>query len=319
MELRQLRYFNALATDLSFTRAAKNLNVSQPPLSHQIAQLEEELGARLFDRTSRSVSLTEAGRALLPHAKAILMRIDEARGHVARVASGLEGRVQVGLAGSHFMGPFPRFINTFRQMRPKVKIALREMKPADHLHALRGDQLDICLSGTPAEDTQVSSALLWRDPVVAALPPGHRLAKRNRISLADLRNEDFVFLQRDSSAFAKRLHEACLLEGFAPRIVQEVVEIPAALNLVAAGMGVTLVPASMALLRKDAIQLCTLTQSQISITPQDVKGGGAGSETHAHEQLNGDVYVLWRNKDDNPAVAEFRKSLLSWAHEHVFE
>lgn len=319
MELRQLRYFNALATDLSFTRAAKNLNVSQPPLSHQIAQLEEELGARLFDRTSRSVSLTEAGRALLPHAKAILMRIDEARGHVARVASGLEGRVQVGLAGSHFMGPFPRFINTFRQMRPKVEIALREMKPADHLHALRGDQLDICLSRTPAEDTQVSSALLWRDPVVAALPPGHRLAKRNRISLADLRNEDFVFLQRDSSAFAKRLHEACLLEGFAPRIVQEVVEIPAALNLVAAGMGVTLVPASMALLRKDAIQLCTLTQSQISITPQDVKDGGAGSETHAHEQLNGDVYVLWRNKDDDPAVAEFRKSLLSWAHEHVFE
>ena len=317
MELRQLRYFNALATDLSFTRAAKSLNVSQPPLSHQIAQLEDELGARLFDRTSRTVSLTEAGRALLPHAKAILARLEEARGHVARVASGLEGRVQVGLAGSHFMGPFPKFINSFRQMRPKVEIALREMKPADHLHALRGDQLDICLSRTPAEDVQVSSALLWRDPVVAALPPGHRLAKRNRISLADLRNEDFVFLQRDSSAFAKRLYDACLREGFAPRIAQEVMEIPAALNLVAAGMGVTLVPASMALLSKDAIQLCTLAQSQISLTPEDVKS--AGPATPAPDQLNGDVYVLWRNKDDNPAVAEFRKSLLGWAHEHVFE
>lgn len=323
MELRQLRYFNALATDLSFTRAAKNLNVSQPPLSHQIAQLEGELGARLFDRTSRSVSLTEAGRALQPHAKAILARIEEARGHVARVASGLEGRVQIGLAGSHFMGPFPKFINEFRQMRPKVEIALREMKPAEHLHALRGDQLDICLSRTPAQDAKVNAALLWRDPVVVALPPGHRLAKRNRISLADLRNEDFVFLQQDSSAFAKRLYDACLREGFAPRIVQEVVGVPAALNLVAAGMGVTLAPASMALLRKDAIQLCTLTQSQISVTAQEVKSvngsDGAPASALAPEQLNGDVYVLWRNKEDSPAVTEFRKSLLSWAHEHVFD
>jgi LysR family transcriptional regulator, benzoate and cis,cis-muconate-responsive activator of ben and cat genes len=323
MELRQLRYFNALASDLNFTRAAKNLNVSQPPLSLQIAQLEEELGARLFDRTSRSVALTDAGRAMVPHAKAILARIEEARGHVARVASGLEGRVQIGMAGSHFMGPFPKFISAFRQMRPKVEITLREMKPADHPHALRDDRLDICLSRTPAQDEQVSAALLWRDPVVVALPPGHRLGKRNRISLADLRNEDFVFLQHDSSSFAKRLYDACLREGFTPHIVQQVVEMPAALNLVAAGLGVTLVPASMALLRKDAIQLCTLTQSQISISPEQVKeahqGSGAQHASQPPEQLNGDVYVLWHSKDDNPAVAEFRKSLLSWAHEHVFE
>ncbi len=326
MELRQLRYFNALASDLSFTRAAKSLNVSQPPLSLQIAQLEDELGARLFDRTSRSVALTDAGRAMVPHAKAILARIEEARGHVARVASGLEGRVQIGLAGSHFLGPFPKFISAFQQMRPKVEIALHEMKPADHLHALRDDRLDICLSRTPAQDAQVSAALLWRDPVVAALPPGHRLGKRNRISLADLRNEDFVFLQHQSSAFAKRLYDACLREGFTPRIVQQVVEIPAALNLVAAGLGVTLAPASLALLRKDAIQLCTLTQSQISISPEQAKvasegdgQGAAARNTDAGEQLNGDVYVLWHSKDDNPAVAEFRKSLLTWAHEHVFE
>ncbi len=317
MELRQLRYFSALAVDLSFTKAAKNLQVSQPPLSFQIAQLEEELGARLFDRTSRSVVLTEAGKALVPHAKAILARIDEARGHVARVASGLEGRVQIGLASSHFMGPFPKFISAFRQMRPKVEVALHEMKPSDHLHALRDDRLDICLSRTPAQDGQISAALLWRDPVVAALPPGHRLAKRLRISLADLRNEDFVFLQQDSSAFAKRLHDACLREGFSPRIVQQVAEIPTALNLVAAGMGVTLVPASLALLRKDAIQLCTLTQSQISISPalaKSAKEGGAMAPIDPNEKLNGDVYMVWRTKDANPATAEFRKSLLTWAH-----
>jgi LysR family transcriptional regulator, benzoate and cis,cis-muconate-responsive activator of ben and cat genes len=316
VELRQLRYFNALATDLSFTKAAKGLNVSQPPLSFQIAQLEEELGARLFDRTSRRVALTQAGKALQPHARAILARIDEARSHVARVASGLEGRVQIGLASSHFMGPFPRFINEFRKLKPRVELALHEMKPADHLHALRDDRLDLCLARTPAGDAQVASELLWRDPVVAALPPGHRLARRTRISLADLRNEDFVFLQLDSSAFARRLHDACLREGFVPRIAQQVVEIPAVLNLVASGVGVALVPASMALLREGTVQLCTLVQSQISVNPQQIVKGKVDGKV---EKLNGDVYLLWRSADSSPAVAEFRKALLAWAHEHVMD
>lgn len=322
MELRQLRYFNALATELSFTKAAKRLNVSQPPLSLQIAQLEDELGARLFERTSRSVTLTQAGAALQGHARAILARVEEARGHVARVASGLEGRVQIGLAGSHFMGPFPKFITQFRLMKPKVELALHEMKPADHLHALRGDRLDICLSRTPAQDDLMRSELLWRDPIVAALPPGLRLAKRTRINLGDLRHEDFVFLQLDSSAFAKRLFDACLREGFAPRIAQQVVEIPAALNLVAAGVGVALVPASMALLRKDAVQLCTLVQSQISLSPQQIAGAAPGPKLKSaatSEKLNGDVYVLWRKADVSPAVTEFRKALLEWAHEQVLD
>ena len=326
MELRQLRYFTALASELSLTKAAKQLNVSQPPLSLQIAQLEDELGARLFERTSRSVTLTQAGLALQSHAKAILARVEEARGHVARVAGGLEGRVQIGLAGSHFMGPFPKFIAQFKQMKPKVELALHEMKPAEHLHALRGDRLDVCLSRTPAQDAQMASELLWRDPVVAALPPGHRLAKRIRISLSDLRHEDFVFLQLDSSAFAKRLFDACLREGFAPRIAQQVVEIPAALNLVAAGVGVALVPASMALLRKDAVQLCTLVESKISINPQQFapqtpQGAmqAAKLATPGTEKLNGDVYLVWRKADANPATTEFRKSLLEWAHEQVLD
>ena len=122
MELRQLRYFTVLADELSFTRAAQRLHVSQPPLSFQIASLETELGARLFDRTSRSVALSEAGKAFLPHAQAVLARLEEARSHVTRVASGLQGRVQVGLAGSHFLGPFPQFIQQFRLQRPGLEV-----------------------------------------------------------------------------------------------------------------------------------------------------------------------------------------------------
>lgn len=312
MELRQLRYFTVLAAELSFTRAAQKLHVSQPPLSFQIASLEAELGARLFDRTSRSVVLSEAGKAFLPHARAVLARLDEARSHVTRVASGLQGRVQVGLAGSHFLGPFPKFIQQFRLQRPAVEVALHELKPSDHLEALRDGRLDLSISRHPLHDGQLSAALLWRDPVVVALPPGHRLATRTRLNLAELKDEDFVFLRLDSSPFAARLFEACVQAGFAPRITQQVVEVPAALNLVAAGLGVALVPVSLALLRTDAVCTCTLSR------PRARKGAEAGArrerDGEASGDLNGDVYVLWRTGDAAPAVAEFRKLLLDWAH-----
>ena len=291
MELRQLRYFTMLADELSFTRAARRLHVSQPPLSFQIASLETELGARLFDRSSRSVVLSEAGKAFLPHALAVLARLEEARSHVTWVASGLQGRVQVGLAGSHFLGPFPQFIQQVRLQRPELEVALHEMKPSDHLQALRDGGLDLCVSRNPLNDGTISAALLWRDPVVVALPPGHRLTRQPLLALTDLRDEDFVFLRLESSPFATRLFDACVRAGFAPRIVQQVVEVPAALNLVAAGLGVALVPASMAQLRSDAVGIC-----QLAPTP-----------------LNGDVYVLWRASDGAPAVAAFRSQLVAWA------
>jgi len=291
MEFRQLRYFTVLAEELSFTRAARRLHVSQPPLSFQMARLEAELGARLFDRTNRSVVLSTAGRAFLPHAQAVLARLEEARSQVALVAKGLQGRVQVGLAGSHFLGPFPQFIQQFRQQRPEVEVVLHEMKPSEHLQALRDGRLDFSVSRNPLSDSHISARLLWRDPVVAVFPPGHRLAGSGQIELAALRDEDFVFLRLDSSPFAARLFNACVQSGFAPRIVQQVVEIPAVLNLVAAGLGVALVPASLATLRSDAVCSSRL------ISPKS----------------DGDVYVLWRTGNPSPAMAAFKALLLDWA------
>lgn len=315
MELRQIRCFTVLAAELSFTRAARKLHMSQPPLSFQIASLETELGARLFNRTSRSVVLSEAGKAFLPHAQAVLARLDEARSHVQRVAAGLQGRVQVGLAGSHFLGPFPQFIQQFRLQRPDLEVALQEMTPAEHLQALRDGRLDLCLSRNPMTEDQgdghISAALLWRDPVVIALPPGHRLAARRGLRLAELKDEDFVFLRLGSSAFAERMFDACVQAGFAPRIVQQVVEVPATLNLVAAGLGVALVPASMALLRADSVSICSLDPAT---SPKAPSGKVAGSRRKAGAGLNGDVYVLCRSADAAPAVAEFRRQLLDWAH-----
>lgn len=295
MELRQIKYFVAVSDELSFTRAAKKLHVSQPPLSFQIASLEAELGSRLFDRTSRSVQLSKAGEAFLPHAQAVLARLDEATRHVQRVAAGLDGRVQVGLAGSHFFGPFPRFIALFRTLRPAMEVALQEMTPNEQLGALQDARLDVCVSRNAMENNvHISAELLWRDPIVVALPPGHALSRRRRLALSELKNENFVSLRLDSSPFAHNSFKACVAHGFTPKIVQQVVELPAALNLVAAGLGVALVPASLTRHHQNSIQVCALQQS--------FKTG----------KLNGDVYLLWRTNDSSSAVAEFKKQLSAW-------
>jgi DNA-binding transcriptional LysR family regulator len=291
MELRQLRYFTVVARELSFTAASRHLHISQPPLSLQIANLERELGTRLFDRNSRSVELTEAGKALLQHALAVLDRVGEARQHVQLIAQGLKGRVKLGLSGSHFLGPLPRFIQQFRDARPAVDVVLHEMRPVDQLQALREGRIDISISRSALADEMVESRLLWRDPVVAALPRDHRLALRKSLRLQELRREAFVFLRLESSAFAQRLFDACVAAGFAPRMAQQVVEIPAVVNLVAAGLGVALVPVSMARLRPDSVAVCRLGPSM----------------------PNGDVHALVRAREAQPAVHEFLKHLLLWA------
>lgn len=293
MDLRQLRYFIAVATELSFTKAAARLHVSQPPLSQQIASLEDALGARLFERSSRHVRLTEAGKALLHHAQAVMARLDDARLQVKRIAQGLEGRVRIGLTGSHFLGPFPDFIMQFRSLRPGVEVLLNEMTPAAQLAALRDGQLDLSFERGPLDDPELACDLLWKDSAVVVLPPGHALARRKQLRLKDLRQEDFVFLRRDSSKFVDRLHEACVADGYVPRIVQQVVEVPAVLNLVAAGLGVSVVPGSLARLRGDALAICTL----------------AGSR----QRVPADVYLVRRKDLQSPAALAFSNALRAWS------
>jgi DNA-binding transcriptional LysR family regulator len=155
--------------------------------------------------------------------------------------------------------------------------------------------LDLSVSRSAPDDGELTSTLLWRDPLVCALPLGHALAGRKSIQLAELKHEDFVFLRLESSAFAQSVYDACVQAGFAPRIVQQVVEIPAVLNLVAAGLGVSLVPASLVRLREGAVVLCKL------------KGGIKASG------VSGDVYLLRRTADSSPVVLEFAEALRDWA------
>lgn len=244
MNFRQLRYFVVLAEELSFTRAAHRLHISQPPLSQQIAQLEEELGVKLFTRSSRRVELTEPGRIFLHDTRSTLDRLKNATIRVRAIDQGLAGRIEVGLSGSHFLGPLPRLIYKYSRTHPNVLVTLNEMRPADQIEALLERRIDVSISRAPVDDRLMCSLPLWEDPAVVALPLGHRLAQREVLKLDDLKKERFVVLRRDGSPFAKHIFERCAEAGFMPNIAQTVEEIPAQLYLVAAGLGIAIVPQS---------------------------------------------------------------------------
>lgn len=283
MELRHLRYFVALAQELSFTRAAERLHVSQPPLSQQIRALEEELGTQLFARTSRRVEMTAAGEVFLGHAKAILERVEQASSHARAIGAGTSGHLEIGLSGSLLLGSLPRLIASYRRAFPDVAVVLHEMTPAAQLAALRERRIDLSFSRTAVQDDVFASELAWPDPVVVALPRGHRLVRRRSLELADLRDEAFVMLRIDSSGFARYLHACCVDAGFAPRASQQVVESQAIPSLVAAGLGVALVPASVRRVHRRGVEYRAFTRN----APR------------------ADVYLVQRKDNASPVVRAF--------------
>lgn len=282
MNLRQLRYFVVLAEELSFTRAAARLHISQPPLSQQIAQLEDELGVKLFVRTSRRVDLTEPGRIFLHDTRATLDRIKSATIRVRAADQGLAGRIEVGLSSSHFLGPLPRLIFKYSRTHPGVAVMLNEMRPVDQVEALFERLIDVSISRAPVDDSFMCCLPLWKDPAVVALPLGHRLAQRGILRIADLKRERFVLLRREGSPFARHIYQRCAEAGFMPAIAQTVEEIPAQLYLVAAGLGVAIVPQS-ARARISDIASCKLED----------------------DIMDPDVYAVYRKDNDKKALHAF--------------
>ncbi|WP_397475813.1 LysR substrate-binding domain-containing protein [Pusillimonas sp.] len=271
MELRQLRYFTTLAEELNFTRAAERLHISQPPLSAQIAQLEDELGAKLFHRTSRKVELTEAGAAFLRDVRIVQSRLKDATQRVRQIDAGTAGRLEVGLSGSHFLGPLPQLIGQLAVSHPNVRVILNEMAPNDQLEALREQRIDLSISRQSIEDDLLCSRKLWDDPLLVALPPGHRLANKRRLRLDELAGEKFVMLRRETSTFAERIFRACAAHGFSPHVEQTVGEVPAQLSLVAAGLGIALVPTSTSAFQPHALSFCILDEPGLEASVHAVR------------------------------------------------
>lgn len=248
MELRHLRYFLAIAEELHFTRAAERLGIEQPPLSQQIKQLENELGAALFHRHARSVTLTEAGRAFLPHASAAVAEALRAAEAARQAIRGEQGHLRIGFTSSASYNPLvPGMIQKFRDLYPNVAVTLVEQATSALLADLQGSRLDVAfLRVSPAEQGGLAMLELPAEEMFAALPARHPLAQAPRVALADLAADGFILFPRQNGRLLyDSIIDACRAAGFRPNIVQEAPQLGSTVNLVAAGAGVALVPASM--------------------------------------------------------------------------
>jgi DNA-binding transcriptional LysR family regulator len=247
MDLRQLRYFTVLAEETHFGRAARRLSISQPPLSQAIRQLEEELGARLFDRTSRHVALTPAGTALQREARALLRRAEETRTLVREIAAGRRGRMRVGFAGSMLYRGLAQILDGFRDRAPDIEVVLHELNSAEQAEALRRDEIDLGFVHGRALPDGLAGFRYHAEPFVACLPQTHKAAAARRLRLARLKNDPFVLFSRAVSPdYYESIIATCLSAGFLPRVRHEVRYWLTVVSLVAQGRGVALVPRTLA-------------------------------------------------------------------------
>jgi len=247
IELRHLRYFLAVAETLHFSKAAQNIGIAQPPLSQQIKRLEQLIGHRLFDRTTRGVKLTLAGQLLAERARSTLEKVQDDLAQVRRLGRGEEGTLTVGFSGSVMFTELPAAIESYRRRYPKVELRLRELATSAQIAALLNGTLDLAFmrDGDPTEGIQIKTWLEER--YIAVLPEAHELAGKRRLRVRDLQKEHFVLFARRMGPLAfDRTIACCERNGFRPNIVQEGTQWPTIVRLVAAGIGVSLAPACMA-------------------------------------------------------------------------
>ncbi|GAB2799869.1 LysR family transcriptional regulator [Streptomyces chlorus] len=264
MELRQLRYFLALAEECHFGRAAARLHVAQPALSQQIKQLERELGISLFNRSTRRVEPTEAGRHLTDYARALVMEEERARAHMRELATGHAGRVSVGFIGTATYDVLPRVARTVRAKLPKITMDLRgELLTPRLVEGLLSGVFDLAVLRGAASEENIRITPLRSEPLVAVLPSHHRLAGRPSIPLEALAGEPFVIHPSQSrSSMYDRVLSACRRAGFRPDPLLEVGETATLVVLVAAGHGVALVPQSVQSLSLDGVTYVPLTSPE---------------------------------------------------------
>jgi DNA-binding transcriptional LysR family regulator len=293
IELRHLRYFIAVADELHFSRAAERLGISQPPLSQQIRALEDMVGARLLTRTNRRVALTPAGTQFLAEARDILARVDRAVELAQRAQRGEVGELRLGFTrASALLPPIPRAIHGFRQRWPAVQLMLEELNSLQQIDALLDRRLQLgILRFRPLPDT-LASQPLFDDPLVAVLRADHPLLSGKRtprkLPTAALADDPFVVF---SNAAGTGIHDhvlaLCQQAGFAPRIAQEAGEASTIISLVAAGLGVSILPASCQHIQVEGVRFVPLDDP------------AAMSAMHA----------VYRSDDASPLIARFVKLL----------
>lgn len=302
IDLRRLSAFVAVAEEASISRAADRLGMAQPPLSRLIQGLERELGAALLRRLPRGVVPTAAGRALLEQARAVIATASAIPDNVRRSARGETGRLAVGFTSSAALHPFvPAALRAFRAERPAVRLELEEAGTIELVAAMTDGRLDAAFVRSPVGQTpRLVVDPILQETMLIALPTGHALAGDDPLPLTALAPEDFVLYRRPSGpGLYDAIMTACRAAGFTPNVAQEAPRLPSTLSLVAAGLGITLVPASM---RRVAIE---------GVTFRPLRAGSG---------LIAPLFLASRRDSQNPTVAELRTIVRtsgdSWALGH---
>jgi DNA-binding transcriptional LysR family regulator len=284
IELRHLRYFIAVAEELHFGRAAERLHIAQPPLSMQIRQLEAELGFRLFHRTKRSVRLTEAGQVFLVESQRLFRQLDQAIQTGRQVSRGEVGQLVLGFVSSAAYNVLPDILQTFHTQVPQVKLELHELTTDQQLEWLRENRLDVGLMRPPIDDDAFETEIIFREPLTIALPQTHPLAVTDTISLPDLAKEPFIIFPRTlAPGLYDQIISLCQQAGFSPNVVQEAIQMQTIISLVAAEMGVAIVPTSLQNLQRRGVVYKPLRQE----TPQAA------------------IALIYKKADETPAVLRF--------------
>jgi DNA-binding transcriptional LysR family regulator len=284
MELRHLHYFIAVAEELHFSRAAERLHISQPPLSQQIRDLEDELGVKLFERTKRQVHLTEAGKVFLERSYQVLAQLEQAITVTQQIGRGEVGRLEIGFVDSAIYTVLPEILRSFRKQFPAVELRLYELTTAQQIQALYDKQIDIGIVRSAISEPGLSVECLLPESLVLALPENHRLSAQTQVSLSALADESFIlFPAKMGPVFYEQIMTMCQQAGFRPKVAQEAVQMQTIIGLVAAGLGIAIVPASL----------------------QNFHRGGVIYRPLKEEIPNTGLYLTWRQHDSSPVVRSF--------------
>lgn len=278
MEIRQLHYFIAVAEEMHFNRAAERLHIAQPALSQQIQRLERELKTTLFARTTRSVELTETGKVLLVAARRVIRESEHALRSIEQAVEGRGGTLRVGFVGSAALSLIPRIVPPMRHQYPHLELELQELTTAQQLSSLESGSLDVGIVREVESIPGIARRKLSREPLVVALPDNHPLTDRGSLALADLADEGFVVFPRQRvSRLYDLISALCLQSGFRMRVVQEAVQFPTILGLVAARSGIAVVPQAMQALQLAGLRYMPLTDktavSTISLIFSEERSG----------------------------------------------
>ena len=246
MELRQLRYFLVVADELHFGRAAERLHITQPPLTVAVRRLERELGVQLFDRTTRRVTLTAAGQAFRERIQAAVAELDDAAGDVADVAAGRSGKIRVGFVSSASYTTVPEAIRAFRQQRPRIDLVLHPLTSGEQIEQLLDGNLDLGLIRDPGDVPGLNLELLSTEDLVVVLPETHQLAAMQEIHPQELEGEPMIlFPYRLMPGFVARVLRLFDSLPTPPIVVQQAIHQETVLGLVAAGLGMSVLPESV--------------------------------------------------------------------------